>query len=192
MKRIKTFEIFTLVSIIGMIAWHISDYFGGMIIYLLQYWYIILPLLIYYIISLIRTFIIAICQGLKKTKFLIASHSIFILLLISINISESDTFKSKRILTATLEDDLFHYTLILRKDGTCENNVSGLFGFKKRFYGIYKMLGATIIFTQKPYDNNFIPDTLLLDKRQNAIFLNKDKEGRFVTKKEWLNHFRIR
>ncbi|WP_222597367.1 hypothetical protein [Hyunsoonleella aquatilis] len=95
-------------------------------------------------------------------------------------------------MTAILKDDLFHYTLILREDGTCENNVNGFLGFKEQFSGTYKIDGDTIIFTQKPYDNNFIPDTLLLDKKQNAIFINRDKEGKFNTEKEWLNHFKIR
>ncbi|MBC3757436.1 hypothetical protein H7U19_03400 [Hyunsoonleella sp. SJ7] len=175
-----------------MICWNISDYYGGMIIHFLQYWYIVLPILILYIISLIRTLILVVCRGLKTTKFLIISHSIFLIFLIVISLIESDTFKSERVMTAILKDDLFHYTLILREDGTCENNVNGFLGFKEQFSGTYKIDGDTIIFTQKPYDNNFIPDTLLLDKKQNAIFINRDKEGKFNTEKEWLNHFKIR
>ncbi len=179
-------------SIIGIICWNISDYFGGMIIHLIQYWFLILPLLVFYIISLVRTFILIIYSGLKRTKFLIIFHSIFLLLLVAKHTIDSDTFKSKRILTATLKDDLFHYTLILREDGTCENNVNGFLGFKEQFSGSYKIIEDTIIFSQKPYDNNFIPDTLLLDRKQNAIFLKKNKDGNFNTKKEWLNHFQIR
>ncbi|MBK7970367.1 MAG: hypothetical protein IPK08_16290 [Bacteroidetes bacterium] len=94
-------------------------------------------------------------------------------------------------MTATLKDDLYYYTLVFRENGTCENQVSGIFGFHEVFHGKYKFQADTIIFTKKPYDNNFIPDTLLIDRKEKAIFINKEKQGNFSTKKEWLNYFEI-
>ena len=64
-------------------------------------------------------------------------------------------------------------------------------GFEQKFKGEYRMKGDTIIFSVVPYDNNFIPDTILFDKKQNVIFLTKDKSGNFSTEKEWLNHFEL-
>ena len=107
------------------------------------------------------------------------------------NILQLDLFKSEKILTATLKDDQFYYTLVFRENGRCENQVSGIFGFQKVFQGKYKFQGDTIIFSKKPYDNDFIQDTLLIDRKEKAIYINKDKEGKFITKKEWLNYLEI-
>jgi len=119
-------------------------------------------------------------------------HLIFIIFVSTTKLIESELFKSKIVLSGTLKDDLFYYTLIFREDGTCENNVNGFLGFEDKYEGKYKMVGDSIIFIVKPYDNNFIPDTLLLDMKQNAIFLNKNKDGEFSTEKEWLNHFELK
>ncbi|RYE50771.1 MAG: ATP-binding protein, partial [Sphingobacteriales bacterium] len=87
--------------------------------------------------------------------------------------------KSKQVLSATLKDDLFHYTLIFREDGSCENQTQGFLGFEETFHGDYTLNGDTIIFKKKPYDNNFIPDTLLIDEKENAIFKEKNENGNF-------------
>jgi hypothetical protein len=189
LSKKQTFQILTIVSVIGIICWNITDYFGGMIIYLLQYWIIIIPIVILYLITLIGTIIKLSKSGIKENKLIFGAHIIFIIFLLITNLIESEIFKSKIVLSGTLKDDLFHYTLIFREDGTCENNVNGFLGFEETYNGKYKMVGDTIIFNIKPYDNDFIPDTLLLDKKENAIFISKDKEGKFSTKKEWLNHF---
>ncbi len=94
-------------------------------------------------------------------------------------------------MTAVLKDDLYHYRLILRKNGNVENQANGMFGFSQTFHGKYKIENDFIIFSEKPYDNDFIPDTLLIDKEQNALFIEKDSKGNFRTEKEWLNHFEI-
>lgn len=94
-------------------------------------------------------------------------------------------------MTAVLKDDLYRYKLVFRENGSVENQSSGAFGFSKNFYGKYIIEDSLIIFTVKPYDNDFIPDTVLLDKKQKAIFLNKNKNGQFSKEKKWLNHFKI-
>ena len=66
-----------------------------------------------------------------------------------------------------------------------------IFGFDEIFNGKYDFYGDTVVFTKKPYDNNFIPDTLLLDRKAKAIFIKKDMTGKFNTTKEFLNHFEI-
>lgn len=191
MKRTKIFKILTIVAVIGMLSWNVTDYFGGMIIHLLEYWFIIIPVLILYLITLIGTIIKLTLTGYKTNKFVALVHLSFFLIVISMNLVDFELFKSKKVLSGTLKDDLFHYTLTLRENGTCENQVNGFMGFQEKFNGTYKMKGDTIIFTVVPYDNDFIPDTILLDRKQKALFLTKDKNGKFSTKKEWLNHFEL-
>lgn len=175
-----------------MICWNITDYFGGMIIYLLQYWIIIIPIVILYLITLIGTITKLSKSGIKLNKLIFGAHLVFIIFVLTSTLIESEIFKSKTVLSGTLKDDLFYYTLVFREDGTCENKINGFLGFEDKYDGKYKMAGDTIIFIVKPYENNFIPDTLLLDMKQNAIFLNKNKDGKFNTEKGWLNHFELK
>ena len=65
-------------------------------------------------------------------------------------------------------------------------------GFEETYKGNYYFTGDTIIFTKLPYDNdNFIPKKLLLNKKENALFTERDKDGKFIQKKDYLNHFVI-
>jgi hypothetical protein len=191
MNRQKTYNIIAVISTLGILAWMVTDYFGGMFIYLLSYGLIIIPIIILYIVSFGDTFISLIKRGFKQNKIKVIFHGLVISTIILTNILQSDLLKSKRILTATLKDDQFYYTLVFRENGSCENQVSGIFGFQEVFHGKYRFQGDTIIFSKKPYDNNFIPDTLLIDRKEKVIFINKDKEGNFSTTKEWLNYFEI-
>ena len=190
-RKLKGFDFLAIISTLGVIGWIITDYFGGMIIFLLSYGLIIIPIVIAYLVSIFETIFSLIRKGIKLNKIKVISHLIVIGFIILISIINSDLFKSKRIVTATLKDDLYHYTLILRENGKCENNAFGMFGYTEKFNGEYYLKNDTIIFTTKPYDNDFLPDTVLLDTVQGAIFINKDKNGDFVTKKSWLNHFEI-
>ena len=191
MNRQKIYNIIAVISTLGVLAWMVTDYFGGMFIYLLSYGLIIIPIIILYIVSFGDTFISLTKRGFKQNKIKVIFHGLVILTIILTNILQSDLLKSKRILTATLKDDQFYYTLVFRENGSCENQVSGIFGFQEVFHGTYKFQGDTIIFSKKPYDNDFIPDTLLIDRKERAIFINKDRQGNFSTTKEWLNHFEI-
>jgi hypothetical protein len=191
MHRQKIFNVLAVVSTTGILGWMLTDYFGGMIIYLFSYGHIIIPIIILYVVSFVDTFISAVNKGMKQNKIKVFFHGLVLLAIILTNLFHSDLFKSERIMTATLKDDLFYYTLVFRENGTCENQVLGMFGFQEVFYGKYQFYGDTIVFTKKPYDNDFIPDTMLINKKEKAIFINKDKHGQFNTAKEWLNYFEI-
>lgn len=191
MNRQKTYNIIAVISTLGIFAWMVTDYFGGMFIYLLSYGLIIIPIIILYIVSFGDTVISLIKRGFKQNKIKVIFHGLVLLTIILTNILQSDLLKSERILTATLKEDQFYYTLVFRENGSCENQVSGIFGFQEVFHGKYRFQGDTVIFSKKPYDNDFIPDTLLIDRKERAIFINKDKQGNFSTTKEWLNHFEI-
>jgi len=180
-----------ILSTLGILCWMITDFYGGMVLYLFSYGLFIIPIVVLYIISFIDTIVSIIKRGIKHNKVKVIFHGTLLLMIVLFNVFQSDIFKSKRVLTATLKDDLFYYTLIFRKNGAVENKINGIFGFQQTIKGEYRIEGDTIIFSKVPYDNNFIPERLLIDKKQNAIFMNTDKEGHFSRKKEWLNYLEI-
>lgn len=190
-NKIKGFNTVAIVGAIGIISWLITDFYGGMIIYLLSYGILIIPFIILYLISIIETIISLIRKGIKASRIKLIAHAMVLISIISLNIYHSDLLKSKVVLTAVLKDDLFHYRFVFRENGTVENQINGFMGFSKTIYGRYTFEKELIIFSEKPYENNFIPDTLLLDKKQNAIFITKNKKGEFGTEKGWLNYFEI-
>jgi hypothetical protein len=192
MNKKNTYDIIAIISTIGILCWMITDYFGGMVIYLSSYGLIIIPIIILYIVSFFDTLISAIKRGITQNKTKVIFHGLVLVAIFLTNIFQSDLFKSKGVLRATLKDDQFLYTLVFRNDGNCENEVSGIFGFQEVYHGKYKFYGDTIVFIKKPYDNDFIPDTLLIDRKAKAIYIEKDKNGKFNTTKEWLNHFEIK
>ena len=190
-SKLSTYDIIAIISAVGLIGWIITDFYGGMVIWLLSYGLIIIPLILLYIFSFIDTSISLIRKGKQTSKTKLTAHGIVLFSILIFNLYHSEIFKSDRIMTAVLKDDLYHYRLILRKNGAVENQASGMFGFSQTFHGKYKIENDLIIFSEKPYDNDFIPDTLLIDKEQKALFMEQDSKGNFRTKKEWLNHFEI-
>lgn len=191
MEKKRTYDIIAIISTLGILCWIITDLWGGMMIYLLTMWIIIVPLIILYVVSFFDTLISTIKRGFTENQIKVFSHGFVILTILSFNLFQSDLFKSKRILVATLKDDLFFYTLVFRENGKCENEMSGIFGFQEVYHGIYKFSGDTIIFQKKPYNNDFIPDTLLIDNSLKAIFMLKDNHGHFDKTKGYLDHFNI-
>lgn len=188
-KKVLILNIIAIVSALGIIAWIISDFAGGMILFLFAYPHLIISIIILYLFSAIQT-VVSILKK-KASRINMISHSAVVVLIIIFNLYNSDLIKSERLITATLKDDLVLLTLVFRKDGSCENRVVGMFGFSKTYRGEYVMKGDTIIFKKKPHVNNFIPDTLLLVREDSAIYMEKDSTGNFITTKEWLNHFKI-
>ncbi|MBD1431587.1 hypothetical protein H8B06_02020 [Sphingobacterium sp. DN00404] len=170
----------------------LTDFHGGMIIYFFSYSVLIIPIVFLAFASFIETVISSIRKGIKPNRIKIIAHSILILTIIAYNVYESELFSSKGVLVATLKDDLFRYTLIFKENGNCEHKIDGMLGYKENIKGKYRFIGDTIVFDIKPYTNNFLPDTLLINRNQGAIFISKDKDGNFSNKKEWLNHFEIR
>jgi len=95
-------------------------------------------------------------------------------------------------LSATLHDDLFHYQLKLRENGNCDIECVGMLGSDQTFYGKYTLKNDTITFQKVPYDNpNFIPEKILIDKKQQAIFIKKKENGEFDREKNFVNYFKF-
>ncbi len=190
-NKISVYDVIAVISAVGLIGWIITDFFGGMFIWVLSYGLIIIPIILIYIFSVTDTVLSLIRKGKQTSKIKLTAHGIVLLSIFTLTLYHSEFFKSNRILTAVLKDDLNYYRLILRENGSVENHISGMFGFSERFHGKYKIENDLIIFGEKPFDNDFIPDTLLIDKEQSALFIEKDANGKFRTEKEWLNHFEI-
>ena len=190
-SKLSAFDIIAIISAFGLIGWIITDFFGGMIIWLLSYGLIIIPIILLYTFSIFDTIISLIRNGKRTSKIKLTAHGIVLFSIFVFNLYHSEIFKSEKIMTAILKDDLFHYHLVFRKDKTVENQINGFMGFSETIYGQYKIENDLIIFSEKPYDNDFIPDTLFIDKEQDALFMEKDSNGKFRTDKEWLNHFKI-
>ena len=84
----------------------------------------------------------------------------------------------------------FYYKLVFRANEVVEHQIYGFLGYQETIYGKYKMLDDIIIFLQKPYDNDFLSDTLLIDIEKKVIF-TKNLNDEFPYEKEWLNHYKI-
>ena len=190
-NKISGYDIIAIVSGAGVIGWILSDFFGGMIVFLFTYGLLIIPTLLLYVFSFFETLISLTRNTQKTNKTRLVAHGIVFLAIITFNVYHSDLLRSKKVMAAILKDDLYHYRLVFRKNGIVENQVSGMLGFSQTYHGEYKIEDNLIIFSQKPYDNDFLPDTLLLHKEQGAIFIKKNESGAFSTEKEWLNHLEI-
>ncbi|MFP9112818.1 hypothetical protein ACLI1A_02680 [Flavobacterium sp. RHBU_3] len=172
-------------------VWLISHYFNGMMMNLLFCWFIILPTLVVHIISLFTT-IRSAFVNLRATRLKLFCHGFVLLLALGIRVKESDLFKSERVLTAIKSDDHYYETLTLRKDGTTEIYGTGLTGNTDTYNGSYKVKGNLIIFTNKPFETKvYFPDTLYWDKKQKTLFTSKDSLGNFITKRSFLNYYKI-
>lgn len=185
------FDLIAIVSCSVVIGWIITDFFGGMILWFFSYGLVLLPFLVLYVISFFDTAISLVWNGSKTSKPKLIAHLAVILFVLWFNIYHAEIFKSKKVMTATLIDDLSSNMLIFRENGVVENHESGIFGYSEITKWKYVIKGDLIILSKKFDHSHFIPDTLLLDKNQSAIFFTKDSKGNFITNKEWLNHFEI-
>jgi hypothetical protein len=76
--------------------------------------------------------------------------------------------------------------LTLRKNNTFEVSIATIFS-EHNFKGKYKLINDKIIFLDKPYDNNFIPDTVSISN--DKIILKFDKDNNPVT--DFATYFNI-
>ena len=91
-----------------------------------------------------------------------SAQAILILTILTVIVAEtfkSELLKSDKVLEATLKDDRSALHLTLRKNNTFQMTSVTMFS-NKDFNGKYKLNSNKIIFLDKPYDNDFVPDTL--------------------------------
>lgn len=188
----RTFRnIMAIIPCLGIISWLITDWFGALITYLVLYGVIIIPLILLYLLSLFEMIYSTVKNGIKRNLIKFISHLLTFLFIIFFIIIHCESLKSPRYLTAILDSDSDSFELVLRENGKFENTVSGMFGYAETYKGKFYQYEDTIIFKNRPYDKDFIPDTILLDKIQNAIFIKRDSSGNFYTEKQFLNHYEI-
>jgi hypothetical protein len=92
-------------------------------------------------------------------------------------IAKSELFKSKMILKAILIDDLSSINLILRENKKFEVRSTYYFGPDKIFEGKYEIQDSKIIFNDKPYSSDFIPDTLFIFEDKIYFQVTTDLTG---------------
>ena len=109
-------------------------------------------------VQLVGLFILTI---IKKNKAGIILGGLILSSIGGILLLHSELFKSKKVLEATLMDDLSAIHLTLRENQQFEVNSSTLFT-EDYFYGRYKIAGNQIIFLDKRYSNDYIPDTVTI------------------------------
>lgn len=187
----KILIVLSIISTLTVVGWMISDFYGGMVIFLIMYRWIIVPLLIIYAITFLITLIKIIRNGVKTNKLLLSTHIFGIIMIVSFNLYQSELFKSRILLDATIEDDLSNINLVLRENGQFTTKTTGMFGYTERISGKYLKHNDTIIFLKNPYSNDFIPKVVLIDKQDSAIYFKKDSNGKFNREKTFVNYFKI-
>lgn len=181
----------TVISSIGFIAWIITDFFGGMIIHLLMYWWLVIPIVLLFGITLFITIILLFGEGIKNNRLISMTHALSLFVILLFCIYNSEFLKSKKVLDASLIDDLSRIDLIFRENGKFETNISGMFCYSESIKGRYFIRKDSIFFLDKPYSNDFIPDTVIIDNDKSAIFFRKNNDGEFSREKSFVNYFEI-
>lgn len=175
----RTHFIFTLLSGIFLIgSYYLQDFLFSKIwiFYLFPLFIFGLGFIGLYVFALIR----------KRIKTIILGG--FLLLIFGLLLLyDSEIFKSKVILKATLKDDLSSINLILRENKHFEINSSTLFT-DETFAGVYQIIGNKIIFKDKRYSNDFIPDTVTII--DDKIILHFDSLGKPIT--DFATYFEIK
>jgi hypothetical protein len=137
----------------------------------LYYEFWLLPAIITFMLSLWLIINIAKSIVRKQWKTLFINLS-FVFLVVLIQVGRSEYFKSPKLLEATLNDELSAIGLVLRQDMSFEVQPVSFIGEERPFKGNYKINGHQLIFLSPPYDNDFIPDTVLFYK--DKIIMNGD------------------
>ena len=188
----KPLKIFSFISVAGILIWLSNEFHGGMAIYALMYPWLIIPLTLGFGITLIQTISNVIQHGLRNNIISATIHFIGLLAISTVSLMSSEFLKSDTILEAILIDDLNSIKIKLRTDNTFYTTVEGMFGFVDRISGDYHLEQDTIIFHQPPYSNNFIPNEILIDKSDSALYFNRLTNGEFDRTKSFVNYFEIR
>jgi len=190
MKR-KLLIILSVFSTLGVLSWIITDFFGGMVIYFIMYKWIVLTFIFTYVLTILITIISIIIKGIKPNKVLLFNHVIGILLITVFCLYQTELFKSRIILDATLEDDLSSINIVLRENGHFNTTSMGMLGSKELMSGKYLIKKDTLVFIDKPYLNDFIPAKVLIDRKDSAIFFRKQANGEFSHEKMFAAFFNL-
>lgn len=138
------------------------------------------------LVTLIQIVLIFLNFKRNKLSFVITVISTIIALGILL-VRDSEVFKSKVLFKAHLDGDVNGLTLKLRSDETFEMISSTFMGNGESYIGNYKLEDNKIIFLDRPYATDFVPDTLqILDDK---LILNYYSNGKPDT--SFANFFQI-
>ena len=157
-----------------------------------MYWWLIIPVTFGFAITLIITVSRIIQNALTQNKISVIIHGFGLTMISVIFLINSELFKSETLLEAILIDDLSAITIKLRADNTFDTRVDGIFGFVEHLSGDYHLEQDTIVFHQAPYSNDFIPNKIIIDKSDSALYFNQLANGEFDRTKSFVNYFEIR
>lgn len=167
--KIKIHLFALLTGILFLISYFLSDFLWD------KLWLFYLTPSIIFGFSFLSFFVMAI---LKKNISGILIGVIILGVFLYSEVIESEIFKSKKIVEATLIDDQSAMRLTLRADSTFEMESSNLFD-EKIYKGHYQLANNKIIFKDKRDENNFIPDTVSIIG--DRIILRFHKNGKPIT-----------
>lgn len=179
------------ISTFILVGWIITGFFGSMILYLVVLWWILIPFILIFLTTFLITIYKTVKQGYKTNHVLIGIHGFALLSIFSLCVYESELLKSRAIVDATLIDDMSSINIKLRVNGRFQTTSTGMFFYQERRTGNYIFRGDTIVFLDRPYSNNFIPNRILVSKKDSTIYISKDKDGNFSREKTFANFFRI-
>lgn len=147
--------------------------------------------ILFFFIGFIRVIFQTITHKIKALKYDLLYLSLSLLLLIGLQIKDAELFKSDKVFEAILIDDLSDIELILRKNKSFETITNTIFG-SNLIKGKYETRGDTILFIDKPYNNDFIPLKILIDKEQQRVWIKKLENGEFDRTEYFAGYFEIR
>ncbi len=189
-NRILFTNLAAILGCVGMLGWLITHFYGGMVLWFYSYGIFILFFLILYVFSVVETIVSYLNYG-RISVVKIAMHSAVIIVLIALNLLKVDILKPNLIMTAVHKGHTEVYRLNFRSNGTVENQVHGSYGYSETFHGSYHFEDSLVVFDEKPFNTNFIPDTLLIDKEHQVLFMRKNHKGHFIKRRVLDNYFSI-
>jgi hypothetical protein len=172
--------LFFLISILfslSILLWTLTEYFPDLFFFALVFPWIIIPLNIGFVVTLIISVSNWIRKGFKESKIGLIIHGLVILLIGIAVLIQSELFKSEIVLKAKLIDDLNRIALILSENKEFEMTSTGMYFYQETKTGKYKLENYTLIFSNPPYDNDFIPLKVLSLPDKNRIYFKRKQSG---------------
>lgn len=191
MKK-KLFFLFSILFSLSILLWTLTEYFPNLFFFVLVFSWIIIPLNIGFVVTLIISIRNWIRKGYKKAKIELFIHGLVILLIGISTLIASELFKSEIVLKAELVDDLSRIDLILRENEKFEMTSTGMFAYQETKTGKYKIVNDTLFFSNPPYDNDFIPLKVLFLPDKNRIYFKKHGSGEIDTTDSFARFFVIK
>ena len=177
-KEQKYFYLTLMTGVLFLASYFLTDF-----LYEKLWFFYLVPLFVFglgFLVTFILTITKKVKQGIVTGVLIIGVYIVFIML-------NSEIFKSKIILEASLIDDISAIHLTLRENNQFEIVASNIFT-DETFIGKYKISENKIVFKDKQYNNDFIPDTVYII--ENKIICKFDGDGNPVT--DFATYFEIK